>query len=47
MRGTDIERIRAIIEEEKPKFTIYGGNVEFMDIKDEMVRIRPSGYCYR
>ena len=47
MNEADIERIKQIIEEEKPRFTLYGGDIEFMDVKDEKVRIRPVGYCYR
>jgi Fe-S cluster biogenesis protein NfuA len=43
----DIERIKEIIEELKPRYTTFGGDIEFLDIKDEKVRIRPSGYCYR
>lgn len=43
----DIEKIKKIIEEIKPKYTVYGGDVEFVDIVDKTVRIRPTGYCYR
>jgi len=43
----DIERIKEIIEQEKPKFTMFGGDIEFMDVTDDKVRIRPVGYCYR
>lgn len=43
----DIERIREIIEEEKPRFTAFGGDVELLDVKDGKVRIRPTGFCYR
>ncbi|MEJ2182565.1 MAG: NifU family protein [Nitrospirota bacterium] len=46
-RGGDIERIKEIIEEVKPQFTLMGGDVEFMDVQGEKVRIRPVGYCYR
>lgn len=48
MREQDIDRIKQIIEEVKPRFTAFGGDIEFMDIKDDnIVRIRPVGYCYR
>lgn len=47
MRDQDIERIKQIIEEVKSSFTMFGGDVEFMDIKGDSVRIRPVGYCYR
>jgi Fe-S cluster biogenesis protein NfuA len=47
LNEADIQRIKEIIEEEKPKFTLYGGDIEFMDIMDDKVRIRPVGYCYR
>lgn len=47
MQEGDIERIKAIIEEVKPRFTRFGGDVEFMDVKDGRVLIRPVGYCYR
>lgn len=43
----DIEKIKQIINDLKPRFTSLGGNIEFVDIKDEDVRIRPSGYCWR
>ncbi len=43
----DIERIKEIIEKEKSKFTVFGGDVEFLDVKDGKVRIRPTGFCYR
>jgi Fe-S cluster biogenesis protein NfuA len=47
VREEDIQRIKEIIEEVKPRFTTYGGDIEYMDIKDDKVRIRPVGYCYR
>jgi Fe-S cluster biogenesis protein NfuA len=43
----DIQRIREIIEEVKPPFTTFGGDVEFLDVKDGKVRVRPTGYCHR
>ncbi len=46
-READIRRIREIIEEVKPEFTLAGGDVEFMDVQGDTVRVRPMGYCYR
>jgi Fe-S cluster biogenesis protein NfuA len=43
----DIERIKQIIDEVKPQYTVFGGDVEFLDIKDDMVRLKVEGYCYR
>ncbi|GAB4390675.1 MAG: hypothetical protein Kow0025_24330 [Thermodesulfovibrionales bacterium] len=43
----DIQRIKEIITEVKPSFTAFGGDVEFVDIQDGKVRVRPSGYCHR
>lgn len=43
----DIQRIKQIIDELKPKYTTRGGDIEFVDIKDQDVRIRPTGYCWR
>lgn len=43
----DIEKIKAIIEELKPQYTNLGGDIEFVDIRGQDVRIRPSGYCWR
>ena len=43
----DIEKIKRIIEEVKPSYTAFGGDIQFVDLKDKTVRIRPSGYCYR
>ncbi len=43
----DIEKIKTIIDEIKPGYTQYGGDIEFVDIRDQEVRIRPSGYCWR
>ena len=43
----DIEKIKQIINDLKPRFTSLGGNIEFVDVKDEDVRIRPTGYCWR
>lgn len=47
MSEQDIERIRQIIEEVKPGYTLYGGDVEFVDVVDDKVRIRTEGYCHR
>jgi len=43
----DIRKIKEIIEDIKPKYTAFGGDIEFVDIKDKDVRIRPTGYCHR
>ena len=43
----DIEKIKQIIAELKPQYTRSGGDIEFVDVKDQDVRIRPSGYCWR
>ncbi len=43
----DIEKIKRIIEELKPKYTAFGGDIQFVDIKGKDVRIKPTGYCYR
>lgn len=43
----DIEKIKAIIEELRPQYTALGGDIEFIDIHGQDVRIRPSGYCWR
>lgn len=43
----DIQKIKQIINELKTKYTALGGDIEFVDIKDQDVRIRPTGYCWR
>ena len=43
----DIEKIKQIINELKPQYTSLGGDIEFVDVKDQDVRIRPTGYCWR
>jgi Fe-S cluster biogenesis protein NfuA len=43
----DIEKIKKIIDELKPQYTRTGGDIEFVDVKDRDVRIRPTGYCWR
>jgi Fe-S cluster biogenesis protein NfuA len=47
MRESDIQRIREIIEEVKSGYTTYGGDVEFLDVVDDKVRIKTTGYCHR
>lgn len=47
MNEKDVERIKEIIDEIKPNYTQFGGDVSFVDIKDEKVRIRTEGYCHR
>ncbi len=39
----DIDRIKRIIEEVKPSYTSFGGDILFVDIKGKTVRIKPSG----
>lgn len=43
----DIEKIKQIINELKHQYTGLGGDIEFVDVKDKDVRIRPTGYCWR
>jgi Fe-S cluster biogenesis protein NfuA len=43
----DIEKIKKIINELKPQYTRMGGDIEFVDVTDQEVRIRPTGYCWR
>ena len=43
----DIEKIKQIIDELKVKYASLGGDIEFVDIKDQDVRIRPTGHCWR
>lgn len=43
----DIEKIKQIIDEIRPQYTTSGGDIEFVDIHDKDVRIRPTGYCWR
>ena len=43
----DIEKIKQIINKLKPQFTSLGGDIEFVDVKNQDVRIRPTGYCWR
>jgi Fe-S cluster biogenesis protein NfuA len=46
-REKDVRKIKQIIEELKPNYTALGGDIEFVDIQDQDVRIRPTGYCWR
>jgi Fe-S cluster biogenesis protein NfuA len=43
----DIEKIKKIIDEIGQKYRTAGGNIQFVDIQDRIVRIQPTGYCYR
>jgi Fe-S cluster biogenesis protein NfuA len=43
----DRKKIKKIIEDIKPKYTQLGGDIHFVDIKDKIVMIKPTGYCYR
>lgn len=42
-----IPRIIEIIEEVKPSYTHYGGDVEFAGLDGDKVRIKTLGYCHR
>lgn len=46
MHEEDIPKIKTLIEEIKLPFTNYGGDVEFLDIQDDKVRVRAAGYCH-
>jgi hypothetical protein len=43
----DILKIKQIVEEVKRRYTTLGGDIEFVDVKNQEVRIRPTGYCWR
>lgn len=43
----DTKKIKTIVDEIKHQYTAYGGDIEFVDVRDHEVRIRPSGYCWR
>ncbi len=43
----DIEKIKQIIAELRTKYTGLGGDIEFVDIQEKDVRVRPTGYCWR
>jgi len=47
MNEQDVERIREIIQEKKQSYILYGGDVKFVDIKEEKVRVKTEGYCHR
>jgi len=47
MNEQDVERIKEIIQEKKQSYILYGGDVEFVDIKEEKVRVKAEGYCHR
>lgn len=47
MNEQDVDRIKEIIEEKKQSYLLYGGDVKFVDIKDEKVRVKTEGYCHR
>ena len=47
MKEEDIEGIIGMIAKIAPQYTAFGGSVEFMDVKDEKVRIRTNGNCHR
>lgn len=43
----DIEKIKKIISEVKPQFTVFGGDIHFAGVNNRTVQIKPTGYCYR
>jgi hypothetical protein len=43
----DILKIKQITEGVKRQYTTLGGDIEFVDVKNQEVRIRPTGYCWR
>ena len=43
----DAEKIKQIIERVKVEYTKFGGDVEFLRIEGDVVKIKPTGYCYR
>lgn len=47
MNEQDVGRIKEIIEEQKQQYLLYGGDVTFVDIKEEKVRVKAEGYCHR
>ncbi len=46
MNEADIPRIIELIEVIKGPYVQSDGNVEFLDIKDDKVRIKTFGYCH-
>ncbi|KKM05584.1 hypothetical protein LCGC14_1752600 [marine sediment metagenome] len=46
MNEADIPRIKELIEEVKVSYVQSDGNVEFLDIKDDKVRIKTIGHCH-
>ncbi|MHB8881422.1 MAG: hypothetical protein ACYC69_07925 [Thermodesulfovibrionales bacterium] len=43
----DIEKIKQIIDAERAKYAGLGGDIEYVDIQQKTVRIRPTGFCWR
>ncbi len=43
----DVEKIRQIIDRVKVNYTRFGGDVELLRVEGDVVKIRPTGYCYR
>jgi len=43
----DIELIKAIIEEKNRQYQGKGGEVRFVGVEGDTVRIAPSGFCWR
>lgn len=47
MLEQDIEKIKVIIEERNQRFASKGGNVQLAGVEGGMVKIAPSGFCWR
>lgn len=43
----DIERIKSIIEERNRRFASRGGGIELAGVEDGIVKIAPTGFCWR
>jgi hypothetical protein len=45
--NTDIERIKAVIEERNQQYAPKGGSVAYAGIEGNTVMIAPAGFCWR
>jgi hypothetical protein len=43
----DIDRIKAIIAEMSERYAPKGGAIEFAGIDGNVVKVAPSGFCWR
>ena len=41
----DIKKIKKIIDDIKPKYTAFGGDIEFVDIKGNFMYVKLKGAC--